>query len=186
MPSVEFEGRRVDIRPGDSIAAALYRSGVRIFSRSFKFRRPRGLYCLTGDCPNCLVTVDGEPAVRACCTPAHEGQRVSRDVGWPSAERDFFSIFWYLRFLLPVGFYYKTFIHPRSLWPLMDKVIRRVAGLGNVPRDVKPLHRETWHHHPEVLVIGGGVAGLSAAPAAVGAGHAVGLADGHADGRKPP
>src|SRR5205823_11973056 len=83
-------------------------------------------------------------------------------------------------------FYYKTFIHPRSLWPLMDKVIRKVAGLGNVPRDVTPLHRETWHHHPEVLVIGGGVAGLSAALAAAAAGQAVVLADEHAIGEKLP
>src|SRR5438128_12286711 len=110
MPSVNLDGRRVNVRDGDSIASALWRAGIRIFSRSFKFRRPRGLYCLTGDCPNCLVTVDGEPAVRACCTPAHEGQRISRDVGWPSAERDFFSTFWCLPFPAPVACYYKSFI----------------------------------------------------------------------------
>src|SRR5258708_4371725 len=102
--SLEFEGRQVPVEPTDTIASALYRAGVRVFSRSFKYHRPRGLYCLTGDCPNCLVTVDGEPAVRACCTMAHAGQRISRDVGWPSAERDIFSVFWYLRRLLPVGF----------------------------------------------------------------------------------
>ncbi len=186
MASVEFEGRRVEIRAGDSIASALYRAGVRIFSRSFKFRRARGLYCLTGDCPNCLLTVDDEPAVRACCTSAREGQRIRRGVGWPSAESDMFSIFWHLRWMLPVGFYYKTFIRPRALWPVMDKIIRQVAGLGDVPHDARPLHRETWHHHPDVLVIGGGVAGLSTALAVVESGRSVVLADEHAIGEKMP
>lgn len=186
MPSVEFEGRLIETRTGDSIASALYRAGVRIFSRSFKFHRPRGLYCLTGDCPNCLLTVDDEPAVRACCTRAREGQRIRRGVGWPSAESDIFSSFWYLRWMLPVGFYYKTFIRPRALWPVMDKIIRQVAGLGEVPRDARPLPRETWHHHPDVLVIGGGIAGLSAALAAVESGRSVILADEHAIGEKIP
>ncbi|MBI4501170.1 MAG: (2Fe-2S)-binding protein [Gemmatimonadetes bacterium] len=184
MSSIEFEGRAVELKPGDSVASALFRAGVRIFSRSFKFHRPRGLYCLTGDCPNCLVTVDGEPAMRACCTPAQPGQRVRRDMGWPSASFDVFSVFWLLRWLLPVGFYYKTFLHPRSLWPVMDKLIRRVAGLGEVPRDLPHVHRETWHHHPDLLVIGGGVAGLSAALAAAKAGQSVVLAEEHGFGEK--
>ncbi|MBI4421821.1 MAG: (2Fe-2S)-binding protein [Gemmatimonadetes bacterium] len=184
MPSVDFEGRPVELRPGDSVASALHRAGVRTFSRSFKFRRPRGLYCLTGDCPNCLLTVDGEPAVRACCTPAHEGQKVRRDVGWPSAAFDVFSIFWFLRRLLPVGFYYKTFLHPRGLWPVMDRVIRRLVGLGPVPRDLPPARRETCHHHPDIMVVGGGVAGLSAALAAAEAGQTVLLAEEHGFGEQ--
>ena len=59
MTSIDFEGRPIAIEPGDTIAAALYRSGLRVFSRSFKYHRPRGLYCGTGDCPNCSMTVDG-------------------------------------------------------------------------------------------------------------------------------
>ncbi len=168
MPSVEFEGRPLEARPGDTVASVLFRAGVRTFSRSFKFRRPRGLYCATGDCPNCLLTVDGEPATRACTTPAVAGQKISRDVGWPSADTDIFSVFWLLRRLLPVGFYYKTFLHPRGLWPVMDKIIRRLAGLGPVPRDHVPAHRETWHHHPDLLVVGGGVAAVFHAVGDVG------------------
>ena len=83
MAELDFEGRQVRLEPGDSIASALFRAGVRIFSRSFKYRRPRGLYCLTGDCPNCQLMVDGEPGVRACVTPARAGQRVARPTGWP-------------------------------------------------------------------------------------------------------
>ena len=55
MANIDFEGTEVPIKAGDTIAAALYRGGMRIFSRSFKYHRPRGLYCVGGDCPNCLV-----------------------------------------------------------------------------------------------------------------------------------
>ena len=79
MTTIEFEGRPVGFQEGDTVASALYRSGVRVFSRSFKYHRPRGLYCLTGDCPNCLVNVDDEPCVRACVTDAAAGQRVRRE-----------------------------------------------------------------------------------------------------------
>ena len=75
---IQFEGREIGVEPGDTVASALFRAGVRVFSRSFKYHRPRGLYCLTGDCPNCLVTVDGEPCVRACVTPAEGVGRVAR------------------------------------------------------------------------------------------------------------
>ena len=78
--SIEFEGREVAIQPGDTLASALYRDGVRVFSRSFKYHRPRGLYCMSGDCPNCLVTVDGEVNVRACMCAAKDGQKVSYEI----------------------------------------------------------------------------------------------------------
>ena len=107
-----FEGRTIPAFPGDTVASALYRVGVRVFSRSFKYHRPRGLYCLTGDCPNCLVTVDGEPGVRACVTAAAGVGRVVRENGWPSTDRDVLAAFWYARRLLPVGFYYKTLVRP--------------------------------------------------------------------------
>ena len=74
---VEFEGRAVEAREGDTVASALYRSGLRVFSRSFKLHRRRGLYCLTGDCPNCLMTVDGEPGVRTCVTPVQDALKVA-------------------------------------------------------------------------------------------------------------
>ena len=186
MKSVDFEGRRIPIEAGDTVASALYRAGVRIFSRSFKYHRPRGLYCLSGDCPNCLISLDGEPAVRACCTPALEGQRVKRETGWPSVDRDMLSVLWYLRRLLPVGFYYKTFIRPKSLWPMMDHVIRWLTGLGTIAHDQSPAHRESHNHHPGVFIAGAGVAGLSAALAAAEEGRSVVLADEGIVGEKLP
>ncbi len=176
-PGFDFEGKSIAAAPGDTVASALFRAGVRVFSRSFKYHRKRGLYCLTGDCPNCLMTVDGEPAVRTCCTPAAEVRRVARGSGWPSADHDVQSILWLLRRFLPVGFYYKSMIRPRWLWPLAEKVIRKVAGLGPVPRDLPVAARERLSHHPDLLVVGGGVAGLSAALAAAEHGEAVVLVD---------
>ena len=147
-----------------------------MFSRSFKYHRPRGLYCLTGDCPNCLMTVDGEPGVRACVTEAAGVERVVRENGWPSAEHDAFAALWHLRRLLPVGFYYKTLVRRRA-WPRVESLVRRLAGVGSVPRDAVRAHREARHHHPDVLVVGGGVAGLAAAVGSVEAGRTVVLVD---------
>lgn len=186
MSSLDFEGRPVPIESGDTVASALYRAGVRIFSRSFKYHRPRGLYCLTGDCPNCLVTVDGEPAVRSCVTPACAGQRVERPNGWPSVERDALGILWRLRWMLPVGFYYKSMIHPKGLWPWAERFIRKIAGIGPVPRDLPPAQRERRYHHPDLFVAGGGLAGLTAARAAARAGQSVVVAEEGAIGEQLP
>lgn len=171
--SFDFEGRTISCGADDTIASALFRAGVRTFTRSFKYHRRRGLYCLTGDCPNCLMTVDGEPAVRTCATRAAGVQRVARGAGWPSAERDALSILWRLRALMPVGFYYKSMIRPRWVFPIAERVIRRIAGLGPVPRESSESTKERMNHHPDVVVIGGGIAGLSAALAAAESGERV-------------
>src|SRR5712691_7245198 len=125
MPTLDFEGRDVPVRDGDTVASALFRAGVRTFSRSIKYHRRRGLYCLSGDCPNCLVSVDGEPGVRACRCEAVDGMRVERESGFPSADRDLLAIMDRLHRLTPVGFYYKVFGRPAWLWPLAERVIRR-------------------------------------------------------------
>ena len=136
--SIEFEGKNVEIQPGDSLASALYRDGVRVFSRSFKYHRPRGLYCMSGDCPNCLVTVDGEVNIRACMCEAKDGMKVSRQNAWPSVDRDALNVIDKGHFLMPVGFYYKAGIKPKFAWPMAEGVIRRVAGLGFIDKDDAP------------------------------------------------
>jgi len=78
---MRFEGREVPVLEGDTVASALFRAGVRTFSRSLKGHRRRGLYCGTGECPNCSVTVDGVPGVRSCITPAASEMRVERPRG---------------------------------------------------------------------------------------------------------
>ncbi|MDX6629774.1 MAG: sarcosine oxidase, subunit alpha, partial [Gaiellales bacterium] len=175
--AIDFEGREIPVEPGDSVASALYRAGVRVFSRSFKYHRRRGLYCLTGDCPNCMVNVDGDPGVRACVTAAEAGQRVRRETGWPSADRDALGVLDRMHRLLPVGFYYKTLLRPRWAWPRVEPLVRRVAGRGTITKLEPPANREARHVHPDVVVIGGGVAGLAAAIAAAEAGRSVLLCD---------
>ena len=175
--SIEFEGKAVEIQPGDSLASALYRDGVRVFSRSFKYHRPRGLYCLSGDCPNCLVTVDGEVNVRACMCEAKDGMKVSRQNAWPSVDRDALNVIDKGHFLMPVGFYYKAGVKPKFAWPMAEGVIRRVAGLGFIDKNDAPNDIDRVNRHPDVLVIGAGVAGLSAALAAGATGKRVMVID---------
>jgi len=163
MASLDFEGRAVPIEDGDTVGSALFRAGVRTLNRSLKYHRPRGLYCGTGDCPNCLVTVDGRPGVRSCTAEAIDGQRVVRETGWPSTDRDLLAIADHLHRLLPVGFYSKTFIRPRSAWPLAERVIRRATGVGHLPLDAAPSPSRFRYLTVDVLVVGGGVAGLAAA-----------------------
>ena len=170
MSALEFEGRRVEVRDGDSVASALHRAGVRTFTRSLKSHRRRGLYCGTGDCANCIVTVDDLPGERACVTPARDGTRVRRETGWPSAEHDLLAVTDHLHWAMPVGFYYKTFIRPRFAWEAAEKVIRRATGTGSLPLDRAPTLGRTRFARVDVLVIGAGVAGLAAAASARGAG----------------
>ncbi|HYM13494.1 MAG TPA: (2Fe-2S)-binding protein, partial [Bryobacterales bacterium] len=84
----EFEGRPATAHSGDTVASALLASGVTIFSRSFKYHRPRGLLCVSGKCPNCLMNVNGVPNVRTCVEPAREGLKVRSQNCWPSLEWD--------------------------------------------------------------------------------------------------
>ena len=174
-----FEGRRVTAFPGDTIGSALYASGQRVFSRSFKYHRPRGLLCCSGHCPNCMMEVDGVPNVRVCAQPVREGARVSAQNVRGSLERDLLAVtdkaggpF------TPVGFYYRTMIRPRWAWPLYEKFLRSVAGLGRIDKHAKRSHRyDTEHRRAEVLVIGGGRAGLEAARAAAARGEQAVLVD---------
>src|SRR5260370_4789586 len=86
-----FNGRAIEALAGDTIASALYRAGQRIFSRSFKYHRPRGLLCCLGKCPNCMMNVNGIPHVRTCVTPVREGAEVRHQNAYPSLETDFLS-----------------------------------------------------------------------------------------------
>jgi sarcosine oxidase subunit alpha len=167
----QFNGRAMTAKPGQSIAAALYASGARIFTRSFKYHRPRGLFCMSGDCPNCLMNVDGKPNVRTCIEPAREGQTVAHQNAWPSLDFDVLRVFDKLDPLLPVGFYYKRFHKPAWLWPIFEHTVRRVAGLGKIEVSEKPhSHCSVEHVHADSCIVGGGRSGLAAACAAKSSG----------------
>ncbi len=160
-----FEGESVEGFAGDTLGSALFAGGRRVFSRSFKYHRPRGLLCCSGQCPNCMMTVDGVPNVRVCAVPARDGARVEAQNVLGSLERDALAVTDKLGGpFTPVGFYYRTMIRPRRAWPLYEKFLRSVAGLGKVdPHGRHEGRYDTEHRRAEVLVIGGGRAGVAAA-----------------------
>ncbi|HVW19516.1 MAG TPA: FAD-dependent oxidoreductase, partial [Solirubrobacteraceae bacterium] len=178
--SFSFDGRRVDGYEGDTIVSALYASGRRVFSRSFKYHRPRGELCACGQCGNSLFQIEGRPGVRGCAEPARDGLVVAHQNAWPSLRFDVMRLTDRVGGpFTPVGFYYKTFIRPRRLWPLYERVLRRAAGLGTLParQDERRWRTEYRRRRADVLVIGGGVAGLTAAAEAARAGADVVLCD---------
>ncbi len=175
-----FDGRTVEALEGDTIGSALYASGQRIFSRSFKYHRPRGLMCCSGQCPNCLVSVDGAPGIRACTERVREGMDVEHLNAKPGLDFDVMRATDIVGGpFTPPGFYYKTFMWPRRLWPVYEKVLRSVAGLGKLRerQDEREWRTEYRRRHADVLVVGGGAAGLNAALGAAELGADVVLVD---------
>ncbi len=167
---IRFEGHAVPAFEGDTVGSALAAAGVTITGRSFKYHRPRGLMCMTGSCPNCLMQVDGVPNVRTCVEPVRDGMRVHRQNAWPSVDRDIHGWLNTFSFMMPPGFYYKVFQHPRWAWRAVEPFIRSKAGLGTVPRRPEYDPRECVDLHADVLVVGAGPSGLAAAAEAGRAG----------------
>ena len=161
--SFRFDGKEYAAHPGDTVASALAAAGVGVLSRSFKYHRPRGLLCCSGDCPNCLVRVGDEPNARACTRVVTPGLDVRSQNAWPSLERDLLSVIQLAGRLMPVGFYYKTFIRPAFLWPLYERLLRNAAGLGTVDPDTPHGDYDKQYLHTDVVVVGGGPSGMSAA-----------------------
>lgn len=172
-----FDGKPVIGLEGDSIASALYAQGRRVFGRSFKYHRPRGLYCMSGRCPNCLMTVDGKPNVRTCVTPVAEGMRVEHQNAWPSLDHDVLAAGEAMDSQMEAGFYYKKFIRPPLDWMRVRGAIRKVAGLAPLPKGLDTKRFDKYYPHADIAVIGAGPAGLEAALAAGRAGLRVLLAD---------
>jgi sarcosine oxidase subunit alpha len=172
-----FDGRPFQGFEGDTIGALLHAAGVSITTRSLKYHRPRGLFCVSGHCASCLMTVDGRPNIRTCIEPARDGMTVRSQHAWPSVRHDWLAPIGWLARLLPVGFYYKTFIWPRWLWPAYEWVLRRLAGVGRVDPYRARHVSEHVHLRTQVAVIGGGPAGVAAALAAAGRGSEVVLID---------
>ena len=168
-----FDGVEYTAYPGDTVASALTAAGVKVLSRSFKYHRPRGLLCCSGHCPNCLVQIGDEPNVRACTRPVEAGMDVRAQNVWPSLNRDLLSLTQLGSRFMPVGFYYKTFIRPQKLWPLYEHTLRHIAGLGEVSLDTPPGEFDKQYLHTDVVVVGGGPAGISTALSAAEAGAQV-------------
>ena len=71
--TITFAGRTLQARDGQSVAAALTAAGVRAWRTTRRGARPRGLFCGIGVCFDCLLTIDGRPAQRACLVPVRDG-----------------------------------------------------------------------------------------------------------------
>ncbi len=172
-----FDGKAYGAHPGDTVASALAAADVNVLSRSFKYHRPRGLLCCAGHCPNCLVQVGDEPNVRACQRPVEADLEVRSQNAWPSLDHDLLSLTQLGTRLMPAGFYYKTFIRPQSMWPFYEHVLRHAAGLGKVDPRSTPGGFDKEYLYGDVVVIGGGPAGIGAALAAAEQGARVLLFD---------
>jgi sarcosine oxidase subunit alpha len=170
--SFAFNGTPHEGFAGDTLASALLANGVELVGRSFKLHRPRGIFSCGVEEPTGIVDV-GSGAARTpnlCATlmELREGLRASSVNCWPSVNFDVGSVNGVFSALLPAGFYYKTFKWPN--WHWFEPSIRRMAGLGRAPKKPDPDRYEEIAAEAEVLVIGGGVAGLAAAAAAAKAG----------------
>ncbi|RMF33130.1 MAG: FAD-dependent oxidoreductase, partial [Alphaproteobacteria bacterium] len=175
-----FNGRQMQGFEGDTLASALLANGQMLVGRSFKYHRPRGLIASGIEEPNGLMTLGtgtrSEPNRVATTTELFEGLVARSQNHWPSLEHDFGAAASLAARFLPAGFYYKTFIHPRPAWKhLFEPVIRRSAGLGPAPVAADPDTYEHFYHFTDVLVVGGGIAGLTAARAAAETGARVTL-----------
>ncbi len=176
-----FEGRAAAGFAGDTIASALAAGGVRTLSRSFKYRRPRGILTMAGHDANSLVQLPGEPNVPADTRPIVEAMAVMGQNYEGSLERDRGARIEHLSRFLPVGFYYKAFFRPKGAWRFWEPIIRARAGLGAVDVGAAPGYFDKTHGFFDVVVVGAGAAGLAAAAAAADAGAQTLLVDDQPD-----
>ncbi len=172
-----WNGRPYPALAGDTIASALAAAGVRVFSRSFKYHRPRGILTAGYHDPNLMVQVGSEPNVRAGHRLAAAGMEVRAQAVWPSLRFDVRSANRLVGRFLTAGFYYKTFMRPAPLRPVYQRTLRRFGAGGRVGAEPPERHPRKRFAHPDVLVAGGGPAGIAAALGAAGAGARVMLVD---------
>ncbi len=172
-----WDGRPHEGFAGDTIASALAASGVRVFSRSFKYHRPRGIMTASFLDPGVTVQVEDEPNVRGAHRRLADGMRVEAQNVWPSLRYDVRAANQLAGRFLTAGFYYKTFIKPQRLWPTYDRILSRFAAGGRVSSDSGHGYYDKRYAHPDVVVAGGGPAGMGAALSAAETGAQVMLVE---------
>jgi len=174
-----FNGKPYTGYQGDTLASALIANGVALTARSFRYHRPRGIFSAGSEECHAIVCVgEGdrrEPNVRATQALLYEGLAASSQNAWPSLKWDLGALNGWLSRFLPVGFYYKTFQWPA--WKWHEGLVRRLAGVAPAPNGRDPDRYDKQNAHCELLIIGGGPAGLAAAMAAAKNGSRIILAD---------
>jgi heterotetrameric sarcosine oxidase alpha subunit len=163
-----FDGRSYRGHPGDTLASALLANGVHLVGRSFKYHRPRGILTAGPEEPNAVVELRTgarrEPNTRATTAELYDGLTAASQNRWPSLRFDLLAVNSLIAPVLSAGFYYKTFMWPASFWEkVYEPLIRRAAGLGRASGESDPDAYEKAFLHCDVLIVGGGPAGLMAA-----------------------
>ncbi|MFT5221398.1 MAG: heterotetrameric sarcosine oxidase alpha subunit [Planctomycetota bacterium] len=177
-----FDGKAYQGYQGDTLASALLANGVHLMARSFKYHRPRGVSTAGSEEPNAIVELRTgprkEPNTKVTTIELFEGLEANSQNRWPSLTFDVMAVNNIFSPLLSAGFYYKTFMWPVSFWTnVYEHVIRRAAGLGTAPTEADPDFYEQCHEHCDVLIVGAGPAGLSAALSAAQNGARVVIVD---------
>jgi sarcosine oxidase subunit alpha len=179
----EFDGKILGALEGDTVASALIANDIHLVGRSFKYHRPRGIVTAGPEEPNALLGIERDvarhtPNIRATTQEVFDGLKATSQNRWPSLKFDIGEINDVASPFLSAGFYYKTFMWPRKAWDkVYEPFIRNAAGLGHAPVHEDPDHYASQFAHCDVLIIGGGVAGLSAALAAAQSGARVIICD---------
>ena len=171
-----FEGRRYSGFPGDTVSSALWAAGVRVLGRSFKYHRARGVLSFANHDINTLMQAGPRLNLRADVTPLEDGMVLQAINTYGGVANDRGRLLDKLSSFLPVGFYYKAFYNKR-LFPLWEKMFRHLTGLGKLDLATARLRTAKRYDFCDVLVVGGGPAGLSAALAAADSGCELVLVD---------
>ncbi|MDC0610154.1 sarcosine oxidase subunit alpha [Vibrio sp.] len=178
-----YNGKQYQGYKGDTVASALIANGIDIVGRSFKYSRPRGIIAAGAEEPNAILQVGATeatqvPNVRATQQELYDGLVCSATNGWPNVESDLMGVVGKVGGkAMPPGFYYKTFMSPKKMWPTYEKYIRKAAGLGRSPQENDPDIYDHMNQHCDVLIAGAGPAGLMAALCAAKTGARVIIAD---------
>ncbi len=172
---------------GDTLASAMLANGIDIVGRSFKYSRPRGIVGAGAEEPNAIMQLGATeatqvPNVRATQQELFNGLVATSTNGWPNVDFDMMGALGSIGAkMMPPGFYYKTFMYPKSMWSTYEKYIRKAAGLGRSPRESDPDRYDHYNQHADIVIVGAGPAGLSAALVAARSGARVIIADEQAE-----
>jgi sarcosine oxidase, subunit alpha len=174
-----FDGKSYEGLEGDTLAAALLANGVEIVGRSFKLHRPRGIMGGWVEESNGLMQLESgqfdEPNVRSTMMPLYPGLKASSQNAWPSAQHDVLGVMDRFSKVLPASFYYKSMMWPN--WHFYERFVRPIAGLGKAPKEPDAQKYVKQNVYCDLLIVGGGPAGLAAALVAGQAGLRVIVAD---------